>query len=227
MASGLHCHPRCSGLRLHSRLRLRNCGPSLHRRRRIVIGGRSPINVRAAKAYPHVFLARLNLGAGHPRSSDHAELLEQDGYKLGSRWNFEAAAAGVIAKRIAIGGYLARGGAATKPSSDAPQLSESILRTGGEVALVWQPYGSVLVLVGPELGMLRGKLSVHDQGQTQTVLEYGGMMGLYFRVIRVPPIFYLGATASYLVAPADPPSGVGRDYDYGAFYLGFTGVVGG
>jgi hypothetical protein len=30
----------------------------------------------------------------------------------------------------------------------------------------------------------------------------------------------------YTLAPADPPGGVGRDYDYGAFHFDITVVLG-
>ncbi len=80
------------------------------------------------------------------------------------------------------------------------------------------------------IGVLVGTLSLHGGGESQTVLEYGGMGGAFFRLGRGrhagPPAWYLGAMLSYTLAPADPPGGVGRDYDYGALHFDLTVVLG-
>ncbi len=177
--------------------------------------------------YHHYFLGRLSLGLGHARPSEHADLLESDGYSLGDRKYFEMAVAGVVGGRVAIGPYFALGRRTAKPTDQAPSLRETVSRVGGEASLLITPSPRFLITIGPELGAVYGTLEVHGTGSTQTVLEYGGVSHILFRLSTAAPVWYLGGTIAYTVAPADPPGGVGRDYDYGALYVGFTGVIGG
>lgn len=175
----------------------------------------------------HTFLFRAGLGAGFLRPSPHDKVLEADGYDLDSRAELALAGAGVVAGRVALGAYVGIGMGTSSPSSDAPTLRQTVVRTGAEVSLVLQPSATMTLLLGPELGMLQGTLSVHGNGRSQTVLEYGGKLGAYFRVSDAPPVWYLGSTLGYTLAPADPPGAVGRDYDFGALHLDFTVVLGG
>lgn len=175
----------------------------------------------------HGFLLRAGLGMGFVRPSAHDELLAEDGYDLRSRWELTLGAAGVIAKRVALGGYAGVGAGSDAPSSTAPGLVQTVVRAGGEVSLVLQPSRTVMLLVGPEVGVLEGTLSVNGNGQSQTVLEYGGKLGAYFSLGRARPVWYLGTTLAYTFAPSDPPGAVGRDYDYGALHLDLTVVLGG
>ena len=167
-------------------------------------------------------VGRVSISAGFPRSSPHAELVSKDGYDLGARVGLDAAFSALPVDWLAVGVY----GGVWRRADDGgggPTLRETLFRVGGEVAVPIQAGTSVLMLVGPEVGVARGTLSAGDGGQAQSALEYGAMFGLYGRVSRH---FYLGGTASYLLAPADPPSALGRDWDWGGFYLGLTGVLG-
>ncbi|MCE7888221.1 MAG: hypothetical protein DYH12_00715 [Sorangiineae bacterium PRO1] len=179
------------------------------------------------EAVAHGFLLRAGAGVGSLQPSEHAELLAKDGYDLDTRAELTLAASAVVAGRVAIGAYAGVGTGGTAPSSDAPTLTQTVARTGGELSLVLQPSAGSLLLFGPQVGVLQGTLSVHGAGESQTVLEYGGMLGAYFRVNVGRPVWYLGATLAYTLAPAEPPGAVGRDYDYGAFHIELTAVLGG
>lgn len=175
----------------------------------------------------HHYLVRAGVGVGFVRPSEHADLLEKDGYDLDSRAELTLAGAGVIAGRVALGAYVGFGRGTTSPSSDAPPLRHTVVRAGAEVSLVLQPSPTATLLLGPEVGVLQGTLSVRGDGDPQTVLEYGGKLGAYFRLSEKPPVWYLGSTVGYSLAPADRPGALGRDYDYGALHLDFTVVLGG
>jgi len=175
----------------------------------------------------HTFLLRAGLGVGFLRPSAHDEVLEADGYDLDSRAELVLAGAGVVAGRVALGAYVGIGRGTASPTSEAPTLRQTVVRAGTEISLVLQPSATTTLLLGPELGVLQGTLSVQGDGRSQTVLEYGGKLGAYFRVSDAPPVWYLGSTLGYTLAPADPPGALGRDYDYGALHLDFTVVLGG
>lgn len=187
--------------------------------------GESAETVEESKPHAPSLLAGAGLAVAFPRSSEHAELLEKDGYSLGARVELEARLHAVAFRRLALGGYFGIGGR-TASSGEAPALRETVVRAGGEVLLVLQPSASLLVLVGPELGVVNGTLSLRENGESQTVAEYGGMAGFYGRLNERAPIWHLGGTLSYTLAPTGPPSGVGRDYDYGGLRLAFTVVLG-
>lgn len=176
--------------------------------------------------YHHVFLGGLGVSAASGRPSDHAELLRQDGYDLGPRLELEGNALGVLFGHLALGAYFGMG-ARSADNGDAPSLDESVVRVGAATALVLQPSDGLLLLIGPELGVLQGRLSLYGHAKSQTVPEYGGMGAVLWRLNDRAPVWYLGLSTSYTLAPADAPGGVGRDYDYGAFRLGFTVVAGG
>jgi len=176
---------------------------------------------------PHSFLFWTGLGLGFTRPSEHDAILEKDGYALDSRAEISLGAAGVLGQRVAIGGYAGVGRGTDSPTSDAPVLAQTVARVGGTLQLVLCPSASVLLLIGPEAGVLEGTLSLHGDGESQTVLEYGGAFGAYARMGAGSPSSYLGATIAYTLAPANPPGAVGRDYDYGALHLELTLVLGG
>lgn len=64
------------------------------------------------------------------------------------------AASAVVAGRVAIGAYAGAGTGGAAPSSDAPTLTQTVARTGGELSLVLQPSAGSLLLLGPQVGVL-------------------------------------------------------------------------
>jgi hypothetical protein len=175
--------------------------------------------------YRHVVLGRLSLATGIARQSEHSQLLAQDGYALGQRTYGEVALAGVLGSRFALGAYVGYG--RRSAGEVGPTLHEEVTRYGAEISLVLQPAASYLVTLGPSFGVVHAALGVSDDPPTQTVAEYGAIATLLGRLSTRAPIWYLGATVAYTLAPADPPGSIGRDYDYGALYLGLAGVIGG
>lgn len=181
---------------------------------------------KRTRPYRHVVLGRLTLATGLPRQSEHSKLLAKDGYALGNRSYLELALAGVLGGTLAIGPYV--GYSARNAEADtAPALRERIWRYGGEVSLFLNPSSRFLVTLGPQLGVLQGTLGVTGDPTTQTVFEYGAISTLLYRVGARAPVGYFGVSISYTVAKAGPPGEIGRDYDYGALYLGLSGALGG
>lgn len=178
------------------------------------------------KPYRHVVLGRLTLATGLPRRSEHSELLAKDGYSLGSRTYFEAGLQAVLGGSLAIGPYIGYG-ARSAEADTAPILRERIVRYGGEASILLNPSNELLVTLGPQLGVLSGTLGVSHDPTTQTVFEFGVIGTFLYRVGAKAPVGYFGVSVAYTVANADPPGEIGRDYDYGALYLGLTGALGG
>lgn len=178
------------------------------------------------RPYRHVVLGRLALATGLPRSSEHSKLLEKDGYSLGQRTYVELSVAGVLGGSVAIGPYVGYG-ARSAEADTAPRLRERIWRYGGEMSVLFKPSSTLLITLGPQLGALQGTLGVSNDPTTQTVFEYGAISTLLVRLRTRAPIAYFGVSLAYTIANADPPGDIGREYDYGALYLGLTGALGG
>lgn len=156
-------------------------------------------------------MERLSLGFGPVIPSAQETALNTDGYS-GGRVLGMLDGVGMLGPRWGFGGFLGGATRNTRPTHDAPSLTDYLVFVGPEgVLLLGDGRWRFPLLV--RVGYAGGTESFHGGGRWQSAPALGLEAGLLY--VGFP----IGLGVGGLFAPAGAPGDQGRSWDMGSFYL--------
>jgi hypothetical protein len=165
------------------------------------------------------WFARLELGLGTPGFSEESELLKLEGYGGAKLWVLVDGGY-LFHPKLGIGAWGGFARWSSSPSERAPALNEMAYFVGGEVPI---KLGSraISFVAAPRIGFCSGQVEIGGDAPFQSAFAFGAEIGVAsFK-------YHVGGSLGILRAPVSPPGELGRDHDFGGFYVVIGGLIDG
>ncbi len=153
--------------------------------------------------------------------SEHNSLLSTAGYGGVKMW-FTLDGAYMLHRRFGLGLWTGLNLRSSFPNR-GPSLSESAYFVGVQAPVLLVGKRAYSLHITPRLGFASGQLELDNDkdAKFQNTAMFGAAVSF------TSFTYHIGGSVSLMRAPTGPPGELGRDHDYGGFYVSLGGTIDG
>ncbi len=167
---------------------------------------------------PVDWFLRAAIGLGPPSFSDESAVLKLEGYGGVKLWVM-ADGAYMVHPNIGLGAWGALSSWSSSPP-DAPDFDEDAYFIGAEAPIRFGGR-SIAFMAAARIGYATGQVQIEGDAPFQSALAWGAEIGV--SSLR----YHLSGALGFLSAAVGPSGEIGRDHDYGGFYVMIGGTIDG